>query len=60
MTMTLVRRPSPFGECLSLRQAMDRLLEDSFVRGRTWGPDDSAMSGPDGSAMLPMPGRLTR
>ncbi len=44
--MTLVRRPSPFGELLSLRQAMDRLFEDSFVRGRTWGPD--------GSAMLPM------
>jgi HSP20 family protein len=32
--MTIVRRPSPFGELLSLRQAMDRLLEDSFVRPR--------------------------
>ncbi len=41
--MTLVRRPSPFGEILSLSQAMDRLLEDSFVRGRTWGPETSAM-----------------
>jgi HSP20 family protein len=30
--MTIVRRPSPFGELLSLRQAMDRLFEDSFVR----------------------------
>jgi HSP20 family protein len=30
--MTLVRRPSPFGELVSLRQAMDRLFEDSFVR----------------------------
>lgn len=33
--MTLVRW-DPFGESLSLRQAMDRLLEDSFVRPR-WG-----------------------
>ena len=32
--MTLVRRPSPFGELLSLRQAVDRLFEDSFVRPR--------------------------
>jgi HSP20 family protein len=30
--MTLVRRNSPFGELLSLRQAMDRLFEDSFIR----------------------------
>ena len=30
--MTIVRRPSPRGELLSLRQAMDRLFEDSFVR----------------------------
>jgi HSP20 family protein len=30
--MTLMRRTSPFGELLSLRQAMDRLFEDSFVR----------------------------
>jgi HSP20 family protein len=33
--MTLVRRSSPFGELISLRQAMDRLFEDSFVRP-TW------------------------
>jgi HSP20 family protein len=33
--MTLVRRPSPLGELVSLRQAMDRLFEDSFVRP-TW------------------------
>jgi HSP20 family protein len=32
--MTISRRPSPFGELLSLRQAMDRLFEDSFVRPR--------------------------
>jgi len=35
--MTIVRRPSPFGELLSLRQAMDRLFEDSFVTARPWG-----------------------
>jgi HSP20 family protein len=35
--MTLVRRPSPFGDLLSLRQAMDRLFEDSFVRPRGFG-----------------------
>ncbi len=35
--MTLIRRSSPFGEMLSLRQAMDRLFEDSFVRpGRAY------------------------
>jgi HSP20 family protein len=35
--MTIVRRPSQFGELLSLRQAMDRLFEDSFVRPPAWG-----------------------
>ncbi len=37
--MTIVRRsPSPFGDLLSLRQAMDRLFEESFVRpGSAWG-----------------------
>ncbi len=30
--MSLTRRTSPFGELLSLRQAMDRLFEDSYVR----------------------------
>ena len=34
--MTLVRRTSSLGELVSLRQAMDRLFEDSFVRPRTW------------------------
>jgi len=34
--MTLVRRSSPLGELVSLRQAMDRLFEDSFVRPRSW------------------------
>ena len=35
--MTIVRRPSPLGELVSLRQAMDRSFEDSFVRPR-WIP----------------------
>ena len=35
--MTLVRRSSPIGELVSLRQAMDRLFEDTFVRPRGWG-----------------------
>jgi len=34
--MTLVRRASPLGELVSLRQAMDRLFEDSFVGPRSW------------------------
>jgi len=34
--MTIVRRPSPFGDLLSLRSAMDRLFEDSFVRPGRW------------------------
>ena len=33
--MTLIRRNSPFGEILSLRQAMARLFEDSWVRPGT-------------------------
>jgi HSP20 family protein len=35
--MTIVRRPSPLGELVSLRAAMDRLFEDSFVRPRSFG-----------------------
>jgi HSP20 family protein len=35
--MTLVRRSSPLGELVTLRHAMDRLFEDSFVRPRAWG-----------------------
>jgi len=44
--MTIVRRPSPLGELVSLRQAMDRLFEDSFVRPRTWGPGDATAALP--------------
>ncbi len=38
--MTLIRRPNPFGELLSLRQAMDRLFEDSYVRPGAGGASD--------------------
>ncbi len=34
--MAISRRPSPFGELMSLRQAMDRLFEESFVRPDRW------------------------
>lgn len=33
--MTIIRRTNPLGELFSLRQAMDRLFEDSFVRPRS-------------------------
>lgn len=33
--MTVIRRTNPLGELVSLRQAMDRLFEDSFVRPRS-------------------------
>ena len=46
--MTLVRRTSPLGDLVSLRQAMDRLFDDSFVRPRTWGV------GADAAASLPL------
>jgi HSP20 family protein len=42
MNMTIVRRASPLGELVSLRQAMDRLFEDSYVRPRTWAAAETA------------------
>jgi HSP20 family protein len=43
--MTISRRPSPFGELLSLRQAMDRLFEDSYVRPRAgWATSGAEVS----------------
>ena len=30
--MTITRRPSPFGELMTLRQAMDRLFDDTMFR----------------------------
>lgn len=44
--MTLVRRPSPFGELLTLRRAMDRLFDDDFFR------PIAASDEPNGSRML--------
>ena len=43
--MTIVRRPSPFGEMLTLRQAMDRLFDDDFrpTRWLSGGPDGPAL-----------------
>jgi HSP20 family protein len=45
LDMTLVRRTSPFGEFLTLRHTMDRLLDDGFVRPRVWGVASGAISG---------------
>jgi HSP20 family protein len=40
--MTIVRRTG-FGDLLSLRQAMDRLFEESFVNPRTWSWGESQL-----------------
>ena len=39
----IIRHTAPFGDLLSLRQAMDRLFEESFVDPRTWSPGESAL-----------------
>ena len=45
--MTFVRRTSPLSDLVTLRQAMDRLFDDSFVRPRTWaGSADTTASLP--------------
>jgi HSP20 family protein len=44
--MTIVRRTSPLGELVSLRQAMDRLFEDSFVRPRAFGFGEGSVALP--------------
>lgn len=43
--MTIVRRPSPFGEIMTLRQAMDRLFDDDYrpFRWLSGGPDGPAL-----------------
>jgi HSP20 family protein len=43
--MTIVRRPSPFGEMMTLRQAMDRLFDDDYrpFRWLAGGPDGPAL-----------------
>jgi HSP20 family protein len=40
--MTIVRRTG-FGDLLSLRQAMDRLFEESFMNPRTWSWGESQL-----------------
>jgi HSP20 family protein len=42
----IVRRPSPFGELLSLRQAMDRIFDDEFFRPVWTSADRDALSLP--------------
>lgn len=51
--MSMIRGTSPFGELLSLRQAMDRLFEDSFVRPR------GLISGPAEGFGVPLDVRTT-
>jgi HSP20 family protein len=51
--MTLVRRPSPFSELVTLRQAMDRLFEDTVFRPLT------AYPGNGDFARLPLDVRTT-
>ena len=43
--MTIIRRPSRFGEIMTLRQAMDRLFDDDFrpMRWTTGGLDGPAL-----------------
>ncbi|MEW5990117.1 MAG: Hsp20/alpha crystallin family protein [Chloroflexota bacterium] len=42
--MTIVRRPSPLGEFMTLRQAMDRLFDDDVFRPFRW--TSNAFDGP--------------
>lgn len=51
--MTLSRRPSPFSELVTLRQAMDRLFDDTVYR------PISAYSGAGDYARLPLDVRTT-
>ena len=41
--MTVIHRSSPFGDLVWLRQAMDRLFEDSFANPRTQGWGESSL-----------------
>jgi HSP20 family protein len=56
VAMTVVRRPSPLGDLVSLRQAMDRLFEDSFVRPGRW---LTAAGAEPAAAFLPLDVRMT-
>lgn len=50
--MTMTRRPSPFSELVTLRQAMDRLFDDTVFRPYA--------AGGSGSARLPLDVRTTK
>jgi HSP20 family protein len=52
--MTLTRRPSPFSELVTLRQAMDRLFDDTVFRPYT------AYAGSGDLARLPLDIRTTK
>ncbi len=52
--MTLTRRPSPFSELVTLRQAMDRLFDDTVFRPY------QAWSGTGDYARLPLDVRATK
>ena len=51
--MTLTRRPSPFGEFVTLRQTMDRLFDDTVFRPFTAYPGNGDL------ARLPLESRTT-
>lgn len=57
--MTLTRRPSPFGELVTLRQAMDRLFDDTAYRPYTARRPSTARVDSVGRARLPLDVRTT-
>jgi HSP20 family protein len=44
--MTIIRRPSPFSELLSLRPAMDRIFEETFFRPVAGGTSEDTLAMP--------------
>ena len=44
--MTIIRRPSPFSELLSLRSAMDRIFDENLFRPVARGTDEDAFAMP--------------
>ena len=44
--MTIIRRPSPFGELLSLRSAMDRIFDETVFRPVARGGSDDTLAMP--------------
>ena len=58
--MANLTRYNPFNEVVSLREAMDRLFEDSFISRGNWGTRNIAANlyeTPDGFVLqVPMPG----